>query len=86
MLETLFNKVAELKACNFIKKRLQHRYFPVNIAKLLRAAFFIEHIRWLLLQIVFQVGTSHFKDSLSGLRQFLRIETPLSPLMLFISP
>ena len=23
-----------LKACNFIKKRLQHRCFPVNIAKL----------------------------------------------------
>ena len=25
-----------LKACNFIKKRLQHRYFPVDIAKFLR--------------------------------------------------
>ena len=24
MLETLFNKVAGLKACNFIKKRVQH--------------------------------------------------------------
>ena len=24
------------KACNFIKKRLQHRCFPVNIAKLFR--------------------------------------------------
>ena len=28
-----------LKACNFIKKRLQHRCFPVNIAKLLRTPF-----------------------------------------------
>ena len=27
------------------------RCFPVNIAKLLRAAFFIEHLRWLLLQM-----------------------------------
>ena len=36
MLETLFNKVAGLNACNFIKKRLQHRRFPVNIAKCLR--------------------------------------------------
>ena len=26
-----------LKVCNFIKKRLQHRRFPVNIAKFLRA-------------------------------------------------
>ena len=29
-------KIAGLKACNFIKKRLQHRYFSVNIAKFLR--------------------------------------------------
>ena len=33
VLESLFNKVAGLKFCNFIKKRLQHRYFTVNIAK-----------------------------------------------------
>ena len=32
----LFNKVAGLKSCNFIKKRLQHRCFPVNIVKFLR--------------------------------------------------
>ena len=38
-----------LKACNFIKKRLQHRCFPVNIAKFLRTAFSIEHLWWLLL-------------------------------------
>ena len=36
MLESLLNKVAGLKACIFIKKRLQHRCFPVNIAKFLR--------------------------------------------------
>ena len=30
-----WNKVAARKACNFIKKRLQHRCFPVNIAKFL---------------------------------------------------
>ena len=32
MLESLFNKVAGLKVCNFIKKKLQHRYFPVKFA------------------------------------------------------
>ena len=37
VLESLFDKSACLKACNFIKKRLQHRYFPVNITKFLRA-------------------------------------------------
>ena len=36
VLESLFSKVASLEACNFIKKRLQHRCFPVNIAKFLR--------------------------------------------------
>ena len=36
MLEPLFNKAAVGQVCNFIKKRLQHRRFPVNIAKFLR--------------------------------------------------
>ena len=48
-LESLLNKVASLKPCNFIKKRLQHRCFPVNIAKFLRTTFFTEHLRRLLL-------------------------------------
>ena len=44
-----------LNACNFIKKRLQHRCFALNIAKFLRTAFFIEHIQWLLMEYdVFQ--------------------------------
>ena len=33
VLESLFNKVACLKACNFIKKRLQHWCFLVDIGK-----------------------------------------------------
>ena len=48
---SLFNKYAGLKACNFIKKRLQHRYFPVKFAKFLRTPFFTEYIRQLLLKI-----------------------------------
>ena len=31
--------VVGLKACNFIKKRLQHRFFLINIAKFLRTVF-----------------------------------------------
>ena len=38
VLESLFNKVAGLKACNFISNRLQHMCFPVNIAKLFKAS------------------------------------------------
>ena len=36
MLKSLFNKIAGLQACNFIKKRLQYRCFPVNIVNSLR--------------------------------------------------
>ena len=44
MLESLFNRGAGLKTSNFIEKRLQYRYFPVNIAKLSKTAFFREHL------------------------------------------
>ena len=40
-----------LKACNFIKKRLQHRYFPVEFAKCWRTPFFKEYRQWMLLHI-----------------------------------
>ena len=36
MLESLFNKVAGLQTCNFIKERLQRRCFPVKFVKFLR--------------------------------------------------
>ena len=50
VLESLFNKVAGIQASNFIKKRLQHKFFPVKIAKFLKTASFIKHLRWLLLK------------------------------------
>ena len=33
-----FNKVAGHQACNFFRKRLQHRYFLANIGKFIRRA------------------------------------------------
>ena len=36
LLKSLFNRVAGLQVCSFIKKRLQHRCFPVEFTKLLR--------------------------------------------------
>ena len=54
MLESAFNKVADLQACKFIKKRHQHRCFPMKVVKFLRTPFFKEHLRWLLL---FLIGT-----------------------------
>ena len=35
MFKSLLNNVAGLQSCNFIWKRLQHRYFPVKYAKFL---------------------------------------------------
>ena len=31
-----FSEFPILKTCNFIKKRLKHRYFPINIDKFLK--------------------------------------------------
>ena len=42
-----FNKVAGLGPPASLKKRLWHRFFPVNFAKFLRIPFFTEHLRWL---------------------------------------
>ena len=47
VLESLFNKVEGLKVCKFIKKRLQHRCFPVNIANFLKTSI-LENINELL--------------------------------------
>ena len=51
MLDSLFHKDADVQACNFIEKRLQHRCFPSNIAEFLRTAYFIDLIRRLLFQV-----------------------------------
>ena len=44
--------VNNAKACNFIKKILQHRFFPVNIAEFIRTALCIEQLCWLLLDCI----------------------------------
>ena len=41
-------KSSGLQACNFLKKRLQHGCFPVNISKVLWTAFLREQFRGLL--------------------------------------
>ena len=42
VLESSFRKVADLKVYNCIKKRFRYRCFPINMAKFLRPAIFIE--------------------------------------------
>ena len=48
VLESLFDKGLK-KDCNLIKRRLQHRCFPVKFVKFLGATIFTEHFWWLLL-------------------------------------
>ena len=45
---SFFNKVAGFRPANSSKKRLQHRFFPVNFAKVFRT-FFLQNISGLLL-------------------------------------
>ena len=52
MLESYFNKAAGLKVSNFIKKRLQHRCFPMNIAKFLATPILKNTCERLLLRII----------------------------------
>ena len=44
MLESLFNKFIGLQVCNFTKKRLQHKLFPVNIVNF-KNTYFEKHLR-----------------------------------------
>ena len=44
MLESFLNKVGMLKACNFDKKRLQHRCFSVKLANFIKNTYFEEHL------------------------------------------
>ena len=46
-----FNKLADLKAWNFIKKRLQRRFFSCEICGIFKSTFSTEHFWWLLLEM-----------------------------------
>ena len=57
-----------LESIFFIKKRLQHRYFPIKFAKSLRAPFSKEQLRWLPLHVDYKVKLwlfhfFYFKDA-----------------------
>ena len=63
----------KLKGCNFIKRRLQHRCFPGNIAKFLRTVFLVTAIK------VFQeVTASKFQGQHGAQFNFCRYESESS--------
>ena len=52
VLESLFNKVAELKACNFIKKETPRQVFSREYGEIFKNSRFVKHLRWLLLHLL----------------------------------
>ena len=53
--ESLFNKVGGLRPATLFKKRPWYSCFPMNFAKFLKTPFLKEHLRWLLLNIIYQL-------------------------------
>ena len=49
--QSLFS-LQRLWSATLLKKRLWNRCFPVNFSKFLRTVLFIEHLRWLFLQLL----------------------------------
>ena len=66
----IFNKVAGLRPeKSLLKRRLWHRRFPANFVKFQRSPFFIEHLRWLLL------NTKKNDEISAGSAYYIRIFT-----------
>ena len=49
-----FKELTGLRPATVLKKKLWHRCFHVNLAKFLRTPFLTEHLRWLLLSLLFR--------------------------------
>ena len=60
VLESLFNKIVVLHACNFIKKRHQHRSFLVKIVKFLKTSILKNICKQLLLKSQFEASGFEF--------------------------
>ena len=84
----------KLQVCNFIKKRLWHRCFPVNFAKFLRSPLLTKHLRWLLLKRSVRVNRSKLFNLMKTNQVLYKVEIkhttkiqkniPLNRLILFV--
>ena len=57
-------KFQSFRPATLLKRNSNLRCFPVSIAKFLRTAFFIEHLRWLLLPFTTTFRNYYWKDRL----------------------
>ena len=60
--QSAFLIMKQAATCNFIKKRLWPRWFPVSFSKFSRKCMFIEHVRWLLLVLFFLFAHKEWKN------------------------
>ena len=67
-------KLQDWWPATLLKKRSQHRCFPVNILKCLKKLF-VEHLRWLLLKMVFLNISKNFYRR-SYMEQFVWFNQP----------
>ena len=74
MLEPLFYQVAGLKSCNFIKKGLQHKCFPLKLAKFLRSSF---------LQNTFGGSASVFVSNFAAFRMKVYFDVIIAPAKIY---
>ena len=70
MPEFLFNKVISY---NFIKRRLQHRYFLVNFCEIFKNTYFVEYLQWLLLLVAASPVKNILTFSISILAAFVKL-------------
>ena len=63
-----------LQACNFTKKRLKHSRFPVQIAKFLRIAIYLELEKYLQTAASQQVALEHLQELWKTLMMILIME------------
>ena len=64
MLEFLFNKIASLQSCNFIKKKLHHRCFKVKSEKFSRRLILKNICKRLLLTMLSEYGWDHIAQEI----------------------
>ena len=79
MLESLFNNVASLQAGTLLKKRLEHKCFPVKFAKFLRMSI-LKNICQLLLLIAVTRARLHNHFFLRLSLSFYAVRKLLDPL------
>ena len=76
VLELLFNKVTGLEVCCFIKKRLQHRYFLVNIAKCLRTPILKNICKCCFGSCNHKVSNKYWASHLNDFDRFSQVDVP----------